>query len=146
MSFINPEALGAPRGYNNGVLVEGGRLLFIAGQIGWDSAQRLVSDGFTEQFAQALRNVVAVVRAAGGDPAQIAQMRVFVTDKREYTSHLREVGAAYRSVMGRHFPAMALVEVDALVEDRARVEIEAIACLPMAAAPQPGPTGTGETK
>jgi len=132
MTLINPEALGLPRGYSNGVLVEGGRLLFIAGQIGWDGDQRMVSDDFIGQFAQALANVVAVVRAAGGEATSIAQMRVYVTDKRAYTSNLKQVGAVYREVMGRHYPAMALVEVAALVEDSAKVEIEAVACLPAA--------------
>jgi enamine deaminase RidA (YjgF/YER057c/UK114 family) len=132
MTFINPEALGAPRGYNNGVVVEGGRLLFVAGQIAWDGEQRIVSRDFCEQFAQALRNVLTVVREAGGDATSIAQMRVYVTDKRAYTTNLKQIGAAYRDVMGRHYPAMALVEVVALVEDLAQVEIEAVACLPAA--------------
>ena len=130
MTFINPEALGAPRGYSNGVLVEGGRLLFVAGQIAWDTEQRIVSREFSEQFARALGNVVAVVRAAGGAATDIAQLRIYVTDKRAYQSSLKQVGAAYRELMGRHYPAMVLVEVAALVEDLAQVEIEAIACLP----------------
>ncbi|MEN3332021.1 MAG: hypothetical protein V7641_1386 [Blastocatellia bacterium] len=134
MTFINPEAFGVPRGYNNGVLIDGGRLLFIAGQIAWDGEQRIVSDDFSEQFAQALANVIAVVRAAGGQPANIAQMRIYVTDKQAYTSSLKQVGAVYRGLMGRHYPAMALVEVAALVEDLAKVEIEAVACLPAAQA------------
>ncbi|HKP12842.1 MAG TPA: RidA family protein [Blastocatellia bacterium] len=135
MTLINPEALGEPRGYSNGALVEGGRLLFVAGQIAWDSEQRIVSRDFCEQFAQALSNVVAVVRAAGGEATDIAQLRVYVTDKLAYTSNLKRVGAAYRELMGRHYPAMALVEVSALVEDLAQVEIEAVACLPAAANP-----------
>jgi enamine deaminase RidA (YjgF/YER057c/UK114 family) len=130
MTFINPEALGVPRGYSNGVLTEGGKLLFIAGQIAWDGAQHIVSDDFSEQFAQALANVIAVVRAAGGQPANIAQMRVYVTDKHAYTSNLKQIGVVYRGLMGLHYPAMALVEVTALVEDLAQVEIEAVACLP----------------
>ena len=130
MTFINPESLAAPRGYNNGVLVAGGKLLFVAGQIAWNSEQRIVSDDFIEQFAQALGNVIAVVRAAGGTASDIVQLRVYVTDKRAYTTNLKQVGAAYRELMGRHYPAMALVEVAALVEDLAQVEIEAIACLP----------------
>ncbi|HJQ26049.1 MAG TPA: RidA family protein [Blastocatellia bacterium] len=130
MTFINPEGWGAPRGYSNGVLVDGGRLLFVAGQIAWDAEQRIVSQDFTEQFAQALGNVVAVVREAGGAPSAIAQLRIYVTDKRAYLSSLKQVGAAYRELMGRHYPAMVLVEVVALVEDLAQVEIEAIACLP----------------
>jgi enamine deaminase RidA (YjgF/YER057c/UK114 family) len=130
ITFINPEALGGPRGYSNGVLVEGGRLLFVAGQIAWDAEQRIVSRDFGEQFAQALGNVLAVVRAAGGAATDIAQLRIYVTDKRAYTASLKQVGAAYRELMGRHYPAMVLVEVAALVEDLAQVEIEAVACLP----------------
>ncbi|MFL6276837.1 MAG: RidA family protein [Blastocatellia bacterium] len=130
MTFINPESLGAPRGYNNGVLIAGGKLLFVAGQIAWNSEQRIVSDDFIEQFAQALGNVIAVVRAAGGTASDIAQLRVYVTDKRAYMTNLKQIGTAYRELMGRHYPAMALVEVTALVEDLAQVEIEAIACLP----------------
>lgn len=145
MTFINPEAFGAPRGYTNGVLVDGGRLLFIAGQIAWDGEQHIVSADFSEQFAQALRNVIAVVGAAGGEAANIAQMRVYVTDKQAYLSNLKQIGAVYRELMGRHYPAMALVEVVALVEDLAKVEIEAIACLPADSVPPPETPRTGET-
>ena len=129
MTFINPEALGAPRGYSNGVLVEGGRLLFVAGQIAWDTEQRIVSREFSEQFARALGNVVAVVRAAGGAATDIAQLRIYVTDKRAYQSSLKQVGAAYREQMGRHYPAMVLVEVKSLLDDGAKVEIEGVAVL-----------------
>ena len=129
ISMINPAGLADPRGYNNGVLVEGGRLLFVAGQIGWDRARRIVSDDFADQFALALENVLSVVREAGGDAASIVSMRVYVTDKKEYTSRLKDIGSAYRQVMGKNFPAMALVEVGALVEDLAKVEIEAIAAI-----------------
>jgi enamine deaminase RidA (YjgF/YER057c/UK114 family) len=145
MTFINPESLGAPRGYANGVLVEGGRLLFIAGQIGWDSEQHIVSDDFIEQFGQALANLITVVQAAGGEAANIAQMRIYVTSKRDYIENLKQVGAAYRQHMGRHYPAMALVEVVALVEDRAKVEIEAIACLPAGAPSSNIPANSAET-
>lgn len=149
MSFINPPELAEPRGYNNGVLVEGGRLLFVAGQIGWDSMCRIVSDDFTEQFALALENVLAVVSRAGGDATSIASMRVYVTDKKEYTSQLKNVGHIYRRIMGRHFPAMVLVEVGALVEDLAKVEIEAVACIQAGAQPeaaQPAPASDGDQK
>jgi enamine deaminase RidA (YjgF/YER057c/UK114 family) len=129
MTVINPEALGEPSGFNNGLLFEGGKLLFVAGQIGWDLERRIVSDDFPEQFAQALANVLAVVRAAGGSPASIARLLIFVTDKKEYTARLRDVGVAYRQLMGKHFPTMSLVEVSALVEDLAKVEIEAIAVI-----------------
>ncbi len=130
-TIVNPEALGQPSGYSNGILFEGGSLLFVAGQIGWDRERRIVSDDFAEQFAQALENVLAVVREAGGEPANIARLLIFVTDKEEYKSHLRDVGSAYRQLMGKHFPAMALVEVSSLLEDLAKVEIEAIAVLPV---------------
>ncbi|HJZ66549.1 MAG TPA: RidA family protein [Blastocatellia bacterium] len=131
MTIINPEALGQPSGYSNGILFEGGSLLFIAGQVGWDRDRRIVSDDFAEQFAQALENVLAVVRDTGGEPANIARLLIFVTDKEEYKSRLRDVGSAYRQLMGKHFPAMALVEVSSLLEDLAKVEIEAVAVLPI---------------
>ena len=132
MSFkiINPESLGRPRGYANGVLAEGGgRVLFVAGQIGWDGRQRLVSDDFAEQFARALANVLAVVAEAGGGPETVARLTVYVTDKREYLARTREIGERWRALMGAHYPAMSLVEVSALLEDGARVEIEATAVI-----------------
>jgi enamine deaminase RidA (YjgF/YER057c/UK114 family) len=128
--LINPEALGTPRGYSNGVLTEpGGRLLFVAGQIGWNENQTLVSEDFVAQFDQALANVVAVVNEAGGSSDQIARLVLYVTNKQEYTDNLSEVGKVYRSHLGKHFPAMALVEVKGLLEDKAKVEIEAVAVL-----------------
>jgi len=130
MSMINPEAMAAPRGYNNGVLVEGSaQLLFVAGQIGWDRLGRIVSDDFLDQFAQALENVLAVVGAAGGEATSVTCLRIYVTDKKDYTTRLKEIGSVYRRIMGKHFPAMSLVEVGALVEDLAKVEIEAIAAI-----------------
>ena len=128
--FINPEQLGPARGYSNGVLVPtGGRLLFIAGQIAWGSEQRIGSADFVEQFHQALANLVAVVREAGGAPSSIARVVIYVTDKSEYQSRTREIGESWRSLMGRHFPAMALVEVKGLLEEGAKVEIEGIAVI-----------------
>ena len=135
-TIINPEALGQPRGYSNGLLFEGGSLLFIAGQIGWNRDSRIVSDGFAEQFAQALENVLAVVRHAGGQPENIGRLLIFVTDKEEYTAQLRDIGSAYRQLMGKHFPAMTLVEVSSLLEPLAKVEIEALAVIPT-----PAPSG-----
>jgi enamine deaminase RidA (YjgF/YER057c/UK114 family) len=129
-SFINPESLGAPRGYSNGVLSSpGGALLFIAGQIAWDERQRIVSADFVEQFDRALANVIAVVAEAGGAPEQIARLVIYVTDKSEYCRRTREVGERWRARMGRHYPAMALVEVKSLLEDDAKVEIEGIAVI-----------------
>jgi enamine deaminase RidA (YjgF/YER057c/UK114 family) len=128
---INPEALGAPRGYSNGMLAPaGGAVLTVAGQIAWDGEQNIVSDVFAEQFAQALANVVAVVREAGGEPCHLAELTLFVTDHKEYVASIKEVGAAYRELMGRHFPTMALVEVQALLEPRAKIEIQALAVVP----------------
>ena len=128
--LINPESLGAPRGYSNGVLADaGGRLLFVAGQIGWDNEQRIVSESFVEQFDRALANVVTVVTEAGGNPQQIARLVIYVTNKREYIDRREEVGRVYRAHLGKHFAAMALVEVKGLLADEAKVEIEAIAVL-----------------
>ncbi len=128
---VNPESLGAPKGYSNGMLAPvGGRLLFVAGQVAWDRDQRIVCPDFPGQFGRALENVVAVVRAAGGGPEHLARLTIYVTDRREYLADLKAVGAAYRAVMGRHFPAMALLEVKALLEPGAKVEIEGTAVLP----------------
>ncbi|HEX8176281.1 MAG TPA: RidA family protein [Pyrinomonadaceae bacterium] len=129
-SFINPDALGRPRGYSNGVLAPaGGRLLFVAGQIAWDSEQRIVSADFVEQFHQSLANLLAVVSEAGGTPAAVARLVIYVTDKTEYCARTKEIGERWRELMGRHFPAMALVEVKGLLEPDARVEIEGIAVI-----------------
>ena len=127
--MINPESLGAPRGYSNGVLTDGGRLLFIAGQIGWDENQNIVSDDLVQQFDRALANVIAVVNEAGGTASQIARLILYVTDKDEYRSKMKEIGERYRARMGKHFPAMVLVEVKSLLEDRAKIEIEGTAVL-----------------
>ncbi len=129
-TFINPESLGAPRGYSNGVLAQaGGRLLFVAGQIAWNQEQRIVSADFVEQFDRALENVIAVVTEAGGVPEEIARVVVYVTDKNEYCRRTREIGEKWRARLGKHFPAMSLVEVKSLLEDAAQVEIEAIAVI-----------------
>jgi len=129
-TLINPESLGRPRGYSNGVLCEpGGQLLFVAGQIGWDEKQIIVSEDFVEQFDRALGNVLAVVQEAGGSAGQITRMVVYVTNTLEYREHTRSVGERYRARMGKHFPAMTLVEVKGLLDPAAKVEIEAIAVL-----------------
>lgn len=125
---INPESLGAPKGYNNGMLAPaGGRLLFVAGQVGWDAQSRFVGPGFLEQFERALGNALAVVKEAGGGPENVGRMTLYVVEKSEYASQLREVGRIYRQHMGRNYPAMALVEVKSLLEPMARVEIEVTA-------------------
>ena len=127
---INPQSLGAPHGYSNGVLTDaGGRLLFVAGQIGCDQTQKVVSADFVEQFDQALRNVLAVVSEAGGTPEQVTRLTIYVTDRSEYVAQTHAIGERYRSHMGKHFPAMALLEVKGLLDPAAKVEIEATAVL-----------------
>lgn len=128
--IINPESLGTARGYSNGVLAPPwGRFLFIAGQIAWDERQSIVSEDFVQQFDRALANLLAVVEAAGGGAEQVARLVIYVTNKEEYRMRTREVGECWRARMGRHFPAMALVEVKSLLEDAAKVEIEGIAVI-----------------
>ncbi len=129
---INPPRLGSPRGYSNGMLAPlGSRMLAIAGQIAWNNRQEIISDLFAEQFGQALSNVLAVLEEAGGLPEHLLQLTIYVTDKELYIDQLKEVGATYRSLVGRHYPAMALVEVTGLLEPRALVEIQALAALPI---------------
>jgi enamine deaminase RidA (YjgF/YER057c/UK114 family) len=125
---IQPAGWAPPRGYANGVLASG-HSLYVAGQIGWGPDGSFASDELTDQFAQALDNVVAVVRAAGGVPTDIAQMTIYVTDVAAYRAAARELGAIWRDRLGKHYPAMALVGVTELVEPRALVEIQAIAHL-----------------
>lgn len=129
IKFINPAELGEPSGYNNGALAAGG-LLFVAGQVAWDATQGIVSGRFADQFDQALANVLAVVAAAGGAPSSVLKMTIFVVDKSRYVADRREIGQRYRARMGRHFPAMTLVEVKSLLEEGAQVEIEAVALVP----------------
>jgi enamine deaminase RidA (YjgF/YER057c/UK114 family) len=129
---IHPDGWAPAKGYANGMLVTGAaRMLFVAGQIAWDAEQELVGRGdIAAQFAQALANVAAVVRAAGGAPEHLVRLTVYVTDKRAYLAATKAIGAAYRDVVGRHYPAMALVQVADLLEEGALVEIEATAALP----------------
>ena len=126
---ILPAGWPRPKGYANGV-VAGGRMLFIAGMIGWDAQGRFESDDFAVQAKQALKNVADVLREAGGKPENIVRMTWYVTDKREYLAASREVGQAFREIIGSYNAAMTAVEVTALMEDRAKVEIEATAVLP----------------
>jgi NAD(P)-dependent dehydrogenase (short-subunit alcohol dehydrogenase family)/enamine deaminase RidA (YjgF/YER057c/UK114 family) len=129
-AIINPEELGAPRGWNNGMLAPaGGRTLFIAGQTARDGSGRVSSADFVAQFDQALGNVLTVLRAAGGEPGHIGRFTIYVTDMAGYRASLKPLGAVYRRRMGTHYPAMALVQVTSLVDPRALVEIEATAVL-----------------
>jgi enamine deaminase RidA (YjgF/YER057c/UK114 family) len=131
---INPEAWPRPSGYANGIVAEG-RYLAIAGQIGWNERGEFPGDGFLEQAQQALRNVVTVLRAAGGGPEHLVRLTWYVVDKDEYRRNLAALGAAYREIVGPYYPSMSLVVVAALLEDDARVEIEATAVLPAQLAP-----------
>ena len=127
--LLHPRHWKRAKGYANGVAAEG-RIVFVAGQVGWNADQTFESQDFVAQTRQALQNVVVVVREAGGAPEHITRLTWFITDKKEYLSRLAAVGEAYRSVMGTHFPAMTMVQVVALVEDEAKVEIEASAVTP----------------
>lgn len=126
---VAPEGWVKPRGYSNGMRARG-ELLAVAGQIGWDAAGRLVEGGFAEQFGRALANVVDVVRAAGGQAADLISLTIYVVDRQEYVAALAAVGERYRAIMGKHYPAMALVVVAGLLEPAARVEIQGLAVLP----------------
>ncbi|HLU25591.1 MAG TPA: RidA family protein [Longimicrobiales bacterium] len=129
--IINPESLGEPKGWTNGLLAPaGGRILFVAGQTARDAEGRIVGDDVVAQWERALENVLAVVRAAGGGPEHIGRMTVYVTSRAEYLATRRALGELWRRLMGRHYPAMTLVEVSALVDEGARVEIEATAVIP----------------
>ena len=129
MRILQPPDWAAPKGYANGVAARG-TTIFVGGQIGWNAQQQFESDDFVAQARQALANVVAVLREAGAGPQHITRMTWYVVDKREYLASQAALGAAYRAVIGRHFPAMTAVAVAGLIEDRAKVEIEVTAMLP----------------
>lgn len=134
MEFLQPPGWPPPKGYANGVAADG-RLVVTGGQIGWNpETTRFESSDFIDQAAQTLRNVVAVVRAAGGGPEHIVRLTWYVVDREAYLDGLPRLGAVYREIMGRHFPAMAVVQVVALVEAEAKVEIEGMAVIPRAVA------------
>ncbi|OPF65175.1 MULTISPECIES: RidA family protein [Hydrogenophaga] len=129
MQFLQPPGWAIPKGYANGVATRG-TLVFVGGQIGWNGEQQFESDDFIDQTRQALQNVHAVLSCAGAGPEHMVRMTWYITDRDEYNSRLRELGTAYREVMGKCFPAMTCVEVSRLVEARARVEIEVTAVVP----------------
>jgi enamine deaminase RidA (YjgF/YER057c/UK114 family) len=127
--FLHPSGWKATPGYSCGVAARG-RMLFLGGLIGWNADQQFETDDFAGQVRQALENIVAVLAVGGAGPEHIVRMTWFVTDKHEYLGALKKIGAAYKATIGRHYPAMALVQVVALVEDRAKVEIEVTAVVP----------------
>lgn len=128
-TFLDPAGWKPAKGYANGVVAEG-RTVFLGGTIGWNGQQEFVADDFVGQFRQCLENIVAVLAEAGGRPEHLVRLTWFITSRDEYLANLAEIGQAYRAVIGRHFPAMSVVQVVALMEARAKVEIEATAVLP----------------
>ncbi len=128
-TILQPEGWAKPIGYANGVAATG-RTVFVGGQIGWNAAREFESDDFVEQVRQTLKNVVAILAEGGAEPKHITSMTWYFTDKQEYLGNLKGLGQAYREIIGRHFPAMAAVQVVALVEDRAKIEIQATAVIP----------------
>ena len=126
---IHPEGWAPAKGYANGVAARGTQI-YVGGQIGWNAQQQFESDDFIAQVHQALRNIAAVLRTAGAGPEHMVRMTWYVTDRVEYNSRLKELGGVYRDVMGKNFPAMTCVQVAALMEERAKVEIEVTAVLP----------------
>lgn len=129
LRFLQPEHFAAPRGYANGALTDG-PLIHVGGQIGWNAEQEFETDDFAEQFAQALDNVIDVVKAGGGRPQDIASMTIFATDLPAYRASAKALAPIWRERMGKHYPAMALLGVAGLVEERALLEIQAVAVLP----------------
>jgi enamine deaminase RidA (YjgF/YER057c/UK114 family) len=130
MQVLQPPAWARPKGFSNGIACRGGNLVFIAGQVGWTGQGEWQERSFAGQFRQALGNILEVLREAKGGPEHIVRFTWYVLDKKEYLASLAEVGAAYRELMGRNYPAMAVVQVSGLVEDEARLEIEATAVIP----------------
>ena len=130
MQILQPPAWAKPRGFANGIAVKGGTTVYIAGQVGFTGQGEWQEKGFAGQFRQAMQNILDVLAQAGGKPGHLVRLTWYVLDKAEYLASLKEVGAAYRELMGKHYPVMAGVQVSALVEDAARLEIEATAVIP----------------
>ncbi len=129
MQLLQPPGWPRPRGYSNGVMAQG-RLIFVAGQIGWDGSNTIPSERLADQVRQALANTLAVLAEADAGPEHVARMTWYVVDKQEYLASLKEIGEVFRDVMGKNYPAMALLQVSALLEDKAKVEIETTAVIP----------------
>jgi len=130
MQILQPPSWARPRGFSNGIAVKGGTTVYIAGQVGYTGQGEWKETSFAGQFRQAVRNILEVLAEAGGRPEHLVRLTWYVLDKAEYLASLQEVGAAYRELVGRHYPAMAVVQVSALVEGAARLEIEATAVIP----------------
>ena len=129
MKILQPPGWAKPRGFSNGIAASG-NLVFVAGQIGWTGESKWEAKDFAGQFRQTLKNTLAVLAEAGGKPEHIVRMTWYITDKKEYLAAIKDVGAAYRELIGKHYPTMAVVQVGALMEDEAKVEIETTAVVP----------------
>ena len=129
MENLQPPGWAKPKGFSNGIAATG-KLVFVAGQVGWTGEGKWEARDFAGQFKQALKNIISIVKEANGGPEHIVRLTWYVLDKKEYLASLKQVGLAYREVMGRHYPTMAVVQVSGLVEDEARLEIEATAVIP----------------
>jgi len=129
MQILQPPGWARPKGFSNGISCQG-RLVFIGGQIGWSGQGEWLDRSFAGQFRQALKNILDILAQAGGRPEHLVRLTWYVLDRKEYLASLQELGAAYRELMGRHYPTMAVVQVSGLVEDAARLEIEATAVIP----------------
>ena len=129
MKILLPDGWTSPKGYSQGVVAEG-RMIFVAGQIGWDETGTFQTDDFAKQTGQALRNILTILNTANASAEHITRMTWFITDKKEYLASLKSLGQIYREEMGNHYPVMSVVEVNDLLEDRAKVEIEATAVIP----------------
>lgn len=129
MQILQPEGWPRPKGYSNGIAVFG-RQIFVAGQIGWDETETIVSDDFAEQFRQVLKNTLAVLKEAGAGPEHVVRMTGYITDRDEYLAAGKQIGAIWKELMGRNYPVMAFVIVAGLIEPRAKIEIETTAVIP----------------
>jgi enamine deaminase RidA (YjgF/YER057c/UK114 family) len=130
MQILNPPGWKRPKGYSNGIVVPRGRTVYVAGMVGWNAQEQFETDDFVGQTRQIFRNIVAVLAEAGARPEHIVRMTWFITDADEYLSRAKEIGAAYREEMGRHFPAMAVIVIKSLIEPGAKLEIETTAVIP----------------
>lgn len=128
--WLQPEGWPRPKGYSNGVVVRGGRMVVLAGQVGWDEQEKIVPGGLVPQFEQALKNVLTLVRLAGGSPEHLIQLRIYLTDKQAYLSSQRALGEVYKRLVGKHFPCMSGLVLAGLVEEGALVELEGLAVVP----------------
>lgn len=129
MKHLLPDGWPRPKGYSNGISVNGGKTIYVAGLIGWNAQEEFESDKLTDQFRKTLENIVAVLAAGGAGPEHIVRMTWYITDKSEYLDSIKEIGAIYRDVIGKNYPTMACVEVSALMEDKAKIEIETTAII-----------------